>query len=238
MILIVGSDNDDIAYIVKSMEVDRTDIVAGKYEVNVGHYAGRDICIVATGYGQEMATLVTGLLIERYSPYIVISIGAVQSISPGLKRGDLYLASRVYSMDVNLMGLGEYKYGQIPEQPPFFVSDSELKDKIKSYHTLNKTEKLVEGVLLSSNTFHTKKDEVEKIRIHHFAKVDKIVACDTETAGVCCSAALFEIPVLVLKGCSFEVDEPEQRIERTRHLVMMSPVIGKLLESLLDSLGR
>lgn len=237
MILIIGSDNDDIAYIVKTMTVDRTDIVAGKYEVTVGCYADREVVVAASGYGEEMATLIAGLLIERYRPYIVLAVGSVTSVDPGLKRDELFLATRVYAMDVNLTGLGQYKYGQIPEQPAFFVTDSDLRQKILASISIAKNRRIVEGILLSGNTFYHDLDEFKKIQQEHFVKVTPVLATDTETSGFCCAAALFGVPILVLKGCSYELAEPSQKTARTRTAIMLSPVIGKLLLALLNTLA-
>lgn len=237
MILIIGSDNDDIAYIVKTMVVERTDIVAGKYEVTVGTYADRDVVVAASGYGQEMAALVAGLLIERYRPYIVMAVGSVTSVDPELKKDELFLATRVYAMDVNLTGLGQYKYGQIPEQPAFFVTDSDLRHKIRASNSIAKNRRIVEGILLSGNTFYHDQTEFKNIQQEHFVKVAPIYATDTETSGLCCAAALFGVPILVLKGCSFELAEPSQKSARTRTAIMLSPIIGKLLLALINTLA-
>lgn len=238
MIVIIGSRFDDIAYITKKMIVSRVDELTKQCQVFVGKYAGKEVAVSVTGYGQEMSTLVTGAMIRAYEPYLVVNVGSVGSIHPSMKQGDLFLATRIYAMDVDLLALGQYAYGQIPEQPEFFASAYDQIKQIVNLNILHQNKNIVQGVLLSSNKFYTSLDEIEETIKYHFIRVRNIVATDTESSGMATACSLYDVPFLCFKVCSYEVGIQEQLLNRVRTGVINSSAIGQLLTKLFRELDK
>ena len=238
MILVIGSRVDDVEYVQKKIIDAKIETIANRYEVYVGIYGGKEIACAATGYGQEMSAMITALLIERYRPYLVVNIGTVSSISPNLDQGDLFFADRIYAMDVDLLALGKYRYGQIPELPMFYTSDFETMQTIHALNGMNKNRRIVHGVLLSSNKFFNDLDEVKELIKTHFMKINNIVAVDTESAGMASACYLFDVPLVCFKACNYEVGNSHQLISRVRVGIEQTPDIGQLLTLLFNDFNN
>ncbi len=238
MILVLGSRLDDVEYVQKRIIDPRIEVIANRYEVYIGIYGGKEIACTMIGYGQEMASMITALLIEKYKPYLVVNIGTVSSISPNLDQGDLFIADRIYAMDVDLLALGKYRYGQIPELPMFYTSESDTILTINALNGMNQNRRIVQGVLLSSNKFYDNLDEVKNVIKNHFSKINNIVAVDTEAAGMAAACYLFDVPLLVFKACSYEVGNSHQLLSRVRIGVEQAPDIGQLLSLLFQDFNK
>lgn len=238
MILVLGSRLDDVEYVQKRIIDPQIEIIANRYEVYIGIYGGKEIACAMMGYGQEMAAMITSLLIQKYHPYLVINIGTVSSISPNLDQGDLFIADRIYAMDVDLLALGKYRYGQIPELPMFYTSEGDVMMTINALNGMNRNRRIVQGVLLSSNKFHDNLDEVKDVIKNHFSKINNIVAVDTEAAGLAAACYLFDVPLLVFKACSYEVGNSHQMLTRVRIGVEQAPDIGQLLSLLFQDFNK
>ena len=238
MILIVGASLDDVEYIQKRIIDPRIEVIANRYDVYIGIFGGKEIACAMTGYGQEMASMITALLIEKYKPYLVVNIGTVSSISPNLDQGDLFIADRVYAMDVDLLALGKYRYGQIPELPMFYTSDFDTVQTIHALNGMNKNKRIVQGVLLSSNKFHSNLDDVKEVIQDHFSKINNVLAVDTEAAGFAAACYLYDIPLVIFKACSYEVGNNHQLLSRVRVGVEQAPEIGQLLNLLFQDFNK
>jgi nucleoside phosphorylase len=91
MIAIIGSTEDDILYFVNRMNVTSVEEIAHKNKVYVGDFARQRLVVTHTGQTMMMGSQITGIIIDKYHPYLVIAVGAAHSISPKLKLGDLFL---------------------------------------------------------------------------------------------------------------------------------------------------
>ncbi|MCX5775693.1 MAG: hypothetical protein NTV44_04980 [Firmicutes bacterium] len=125
MILIIGTTNDDILYFKTKMNLASTELIAGKHEVYLGTYSGKEVCVTTSQFSNSLSAMITGLCLEKYHPYLVINVGSVHAIDETLHQGDLFLAERIYLGDVDLTPWGDLKYGQICDMPVFYHSEYE-----------------------------------------------------------------------------------------------------------------
>lgn len=231
-VLIIGTTLDDINFIKNKMIDIVEEDIGGHFKAYVGKYASKNVVLSYSGYGENLASIATTLLIEKYHPYFIINVGTVSSINSSLVQGDLMIGERIYFSDVSMMELNKSKYGQFPSLPSYFQVDADLKQNIaKAIGQISNP--VHRGVILSSNTFYLNRNEINKVVENHFLKIENLYAIDTESGGVALAAYLYSIPFIAIKICNYEVGNDKQLINRIRMGVKMTPVQGKLVALLL-----
>jgi adenosylhomocysteine nucleosidase len=238
MILILGSCEDDILYIVNRMTVTGIEEIAHRTKVYLGEFSRQQIVVTHTGNTMMMASLAAGILLEKYRPYLVVNIGNAHSISSKLKQGDLFLAERVYlgNVDMSPMG-GKLKFGQVPGGSLFTHSEDMCLNIIEMYNNREANKRIVRGFILSSNNMIIDRDETRDLIKKKFQALDEIIAMDTEVGGIAVACQFFDVPLVCLKSINYEVGDKAQFISRERVGVEMTPIIGNLIGHLFMELA-
>lgn len=237
MIAIIGSTEDDISYISNKLTNATTEHVS-KIPVMVGLYAGREVAVCFTGRGQALASLITGLVIDKFDPYLVINIGGVSSFVENLPQGAIFLTERVYNIDVDLSPIGRFKFGQTPGFNPYFNGVRDLISRVKHINSRYNNEIIKSGICLSTNKFVVTRKEIDQIISDNFANIPDVMAIDTESAGVATACALYEIPYFGFKTVSYELGKNLQLVTRVRSVVEKTPLIGSYIIALLEELNE
>lgn len=237
MILIIGTNEDDILYFTTKMELEKVDEISGHTKVYLGRYSSQNVAISYTRSSMMVASLVTVLLIEKYHPYLVINVGSVHSFSPKLHQGDLFLAERIYIGDVDQTAQGRLKFGQVPDFPLFFHSEDTYLHLIEMFNNRLANKNMIRGTILSTNRFYTSRDDINVLVAKNFSYISNLMACDTETGGVALACHYFEIPLICLKSVSYEIGESEQLINYVRMGLAATPAIGAIVAALFSELG-
>jgi len=238
MILIIGSTPDDIIYFVNRMHIASEETLANRTKVYVGEFSRQQIVVSHTGNTMMMASLMTGILIEKYHPYLVINVGYAHSISPLIKQGELFLAKRVYLGQVDLTPIGgKLKFGQVPGASLFAHSEDMCLNILEMHNNREANVKIVRGFIMSSNLMMTDIDSTKKFVKEHYQGFENIIAVDTEAGGVAVACQFFDVPIVCLKAVTYEVGNKEQFVARERIGVEMTPIIGNLVGHLFTELA-
>lgn len=236
MILIIGTTKDDIIYYKNRMRVKEEGKIANKFPYYLGRLANKDVCLTYTGYSNLSSSAITGYMLEKFTPYIVIITGAASTLNKKAKQKDLFIAERIYLGDVDLTSFDDIKFGQIKNLPPFFSSDE---DYIKMIEVINsKTENLnlLRGPLISTNTYFNDKKKAEAVISKNFGNIESMLAFDTEAGGIVTACGIFEVPWLLLKVINYHVGDEMEFISAPRISVEAQPHIGYIIEVLLEEL--
>lgn len=238
MILIIGTNEDDIFYFQNRMKITEKSTIATRFPYYVGTFAGKEICLTYTGYSNIASSTVASYMIAKYRPYIVICVGTVTAFSENLKQSDLFIAERVYLGDIDFTALGgeNVRYGQIKEMPAFYSSED---DYIKLIETINsRTENLHigRGPLISTNVFFKNREKANLLLHSNFAHIESTTAFDTESGGIITACYIHEVPWLLLKSVNYEIGKDTQLLSATRVGIEAQPHIGNLIETLLEEL--
>jgi adenosylhomocysteine nucleosidase len=239
MILIIGSTNDDILYFRTKMDIASVDRIAGKTEVFLGSYAGKDVAVTTSGLSNSLSAMITGLCLERYHPYFVLNVGSIHALDENLKQGDLYMADRVYFGGTDFTPWGSsIKYGQIPSMPQFFVSEDDYLLMIESIAKKMTNKAVARGFVMSTNKFYTNREKAESLINHHFAYVDGIDAFDTELGGISSTCRAFDIPWIALKSISYVIGHQDELMNFIRKGLESEPLIGSIISTLFLELSE
>lgn len=117
---IVGAMESEVRFLKKMLNnFKEEDIYSFKFFT--GEIANHKVIVLLSGVGKVSASVGTTLLIEKYTPNLVINTGT----AGGLKNVNVYdiiLATEVKYYDVNLTAFG-YELGQQSNMPPVFTPD-------------------------------------------------------------------------------------------------------------------
>jgi 5'-methylthioadenosine/S-adenosylhomocysteine nucleosidase len=233
MIAIIGVSEDDVLYFKTKMVLEEQGSLYGDILYFKGTLSNQDVVVVALGETNYLSTLLTGIIISKFEPYLIFNIGAVCSVSPQLKQGDVFIPDRYYFDEIdftaNLMG----EYGQIPGHGAFIVADGELNSAIESTSYLLTNRYVQRGYMLSGNTFYLDEAPLAEHIKAHFLKVENLIAYDTSSAGVALACQLSKTSLLTIKAVSYQVGREEQKLNYLRKGLEVMPTIGKIITKFL-----
>jgi 5'-methylthioadenosine/S-adenosylhomocysteine nucleosidase len=230
MILIIGSNEDDILYFVNRMNVTGVEEIGGRTKVYTGDFSRQQVVVAHTGTTMMMASMITGIIIEKYHPYLVVNVGNAHSINPKLKQGDLFLAERVYLSHVDQTPLGsKIKFGQLPGGALFTHSEDMCLNIIEMHNNREANKTIIRGFILSSNLLMTNLDDAKELLRKYYQPLTDMIAMDTEVGGIAIACQFYDVPIVCLKAIAYEVGNKEQFLTRERIGVEMTPIIGSLI---------
>lgn len=194
-------------------------------------YKGHNIVIALAGIGKVNAALTTTLLIEHFSPDMIISSGIAGGYDRKLKTLDFVVATSVSYSDVDAALEGGEVYGQIPGMPFEYNCQSEIvleiaeKEQIKNVYF---------GKVLSGDQFVVDYEKVDNI-VQKYYKDQNVLAFEMELGAVSQIAYLMNVPVIALKCISDIVGETNLTDYDTFSYTAsanMASLVKKVLENL------
>jgi len=229
MIAILGVTEDDILYFRNRMTVQETLPLLGSVVCYKGTISREEAVVAATGDSVYLAELITGLICARFEPYLVISIGMVYSFSSQLRQGDIFIPERYYLSDVDFSASKGTKFGQIPGQPAFFVSDYGLNEEAEHTAYLVSDRYVQRGYLISGNEFIDKPGPLENRVAERFLSEEGLMAYDNSGAGVALACSVAHVTLLTLKAVAWRIGKEEQRLNYIRKGLEVMPILGQIV---------
>ncbi len=166
---------------------------------------GKELLLVNSGIGIVNAGVSTALVADKFKLDAVLLFGVAGAVKPGLKIGQLVLASQIIQHDsvysenelVQLMAPGApFVSVQAHEREnPIFETDSELRSWFKQVIVDYPKVQYTEGVLLSGSEFvgcPTRKNQIANIN-------KNALAVEMESAGIAVVVKKLRLPFAALK---------------------------------------
>lgn len=162
-----------------------------------GSLHGVEVVLTQSGIGKVAAAIAATLLIERYQPTHVINTGSAGGFDPELNVGDVVISTEVRHHDVDLTVFG-YEIGQVPGNPPAFVSDEALVTLAEeSMHVLPEI-RTRKGLICTGDIFLADPEAVEKAR----RNFPGMLAGEMEAAAIAQACHQFQVPFVVVRALS------------------------------------
>ncbi len=238
MILLVGDEADSILYFKNRIELtEEYDLPLGMHAYS-GKIGGEEVLITCVGRGNMLSSLRTGYLLERFSPYVCISIGTVYSLRNDLHQGDLFIADRHYNYGVDFSTDGKTVYGQIPEEPPFYNASSTLNDTAEAMAYQVGGAYVERGFLLSGDKDYVDLSAFQGIIARHYNGTEKMACYDTNSGGIALSCRHYKTALLTLKVVSYEPLRPEQLLSKKRKGLESMGLLSEILVAMLVNTQR
>ena len=108
MIGIIGAMEMEIAGLVSALEAPETAVCCGQ-RFTSGRLGGVPVVVAKCGAGKVNAAMCAAAMLLRYAPSLVVSTGVAGGIGPGVKIGDLVVASHAVQYDYDTTAIGEPK---------------------------------------------------------------------------------------------------------------------------------
>nr|BET44876.1 MAG: 5'-methylthioadenosine/S-adenosylhomocysteine nucleosidase [Candidatus Aschnera chinzeii] len=194
-IAIIGAMKDEIN-LLDNIITNKIYSYIGNYQIIYGKCNNFHIALLLSGIGKVSAAISTTILIEKFSPTVIINVGCAGSLTSKLKIGDIAISTHTCYYDVDLSIFG-YHLGQVPECPLLFNANAKLVKLIQlciqklQYNYLT-------GTICTGDKF--------LIDINNTRYINKMniipIAVDMEGAAISHVCYRFNIPFIVLRVIS------------------------------------
>ena len=175
-----------------------------KMNFNLGTLNGKDVCIVVCGVGKVNAAMCALMLIEKFSPDVIINSGVAGSLSPIVGICDIVVATKSVEHDMNTTALGD-KQGEVSfsnGKVTYFECDKEASTRLASVCKKIPDTKVAQGIIASGDIFVS--DRRKRLRINdQFGAL----ACEMEGAAIGHVCYCFGVPYGIIRAISDDLDE-------------------------------
>lgn len=195
-VAIIGAMEEEVVILRDKLVNLQQETIAG-CEFNSGQLNGVDVILLKSGIGKVNAAMSTAILAEKFKPDAIINTGSAGGYNPSLNVGDVVISTEVRHHDVDVTIFG-YEYGQVPQLPAAFVSDSKL-FSIAEEAAKEITEVQVgKGLIVTGDSFMNDPVRVDFVR----EKFTDLYAVEMEAAAIAQVAYQFSIPCVVIRSLS------------------------------------
>ena len=228
-IAIIGAMEEEVTILRDKLENITTTVVAG-CEYYTGTINGASVILGKSGIGKVNAALSTALLLERFSPDVVINTGSAGGFLSTLNVGDVVISSEVRHHDVDVTAFG-YEYGQVPGMPAAFTADSKLIEVAKKAAENVQGMQIVEGLIATGDSFMNDPVRVDYVR----EKMPELYAAEMEAAAIAQVCHSFKTPFVVIRALS-DIAGKESNVSFEQFLVKAAENSSQLIENMLTEL--
>ncbi len=203
MIGIIGAMEDEVINLRSAMgQIEK--VKDGTFEFYKGALEGKDVVLCRCGIGKVFSAVGCAVLIERFSPSIIINTGSAGGVDPALKFGDAVIADALVYHDVDVTAF-QYAPGQVPGMPQYFSVSADLTARaekavndLKNEHALPSDFNCVQGLIGSGDVFVHEPKRIASI-LNTFPMMK---AVEMESAAIAHTCAIFNIPSLIIRALS------------------------------------
>lgn len=125
------------------------------YEGTIGNHK---VIVSLSGIGKVNSAINTTLLINNFKPDVIINSG-IAGGSKELSTFDFVIADKLTYSDFDCQ-VFNYEFGQVPQMPLYYFSDSKLKEKLETYLT-SKNISFKNSIVLTADSFRLSASEIK-----------------------------------------------------------------------------
>lgn len=155
------------------------------------------VCLVQCGIGKVASAAATAILIQAYSPDVVINTGSAGGFDPDLNIGDVVIATELLHHDVDITHFG-YELGQVPQMPVCYKSDEKLVTIAKGVISTISDISVKTGLVCSGDSFIGSDEAANKIKLNF----PNMAAVEMEGAAIAQVCHLMDVPFIVIRSLS------------------------------------
>lgn len=168
-------------------------IIYKNYKINLVKFKKFNVIIIKSGIGKVSSAIAATLLIKKFYPKFIINIGTAGSLSKKINISDIIISNKNTYHDVDITIFG-YKYGQIPKNPYYFLSNEKLINISKNCAKKLKIKNKI-GEICTGDSFINNKKKKKFIK----KKFPKAMAVDMESASIAQVCYKFSIPFISIR---------------------------------------
>ena len=192
------------------------------FEVTAGNLGKYRLIISKSGVGKVNSSVTAQYIIDKYHPKYIINTGIAGALSPDLKAGDIIIAQKMVQHDFDVTAFGNPKgymdNGIEPDKPTFYYSD---KDLINYFIEKSKNKNLKTGTIATGDIFVADKNTKNAIKKEFGANL-----VDMESAAIAQVAQKNNIPVIVLRTVSDEIQDTTKEYKQNKQKAALQPALA------------
>lgn len=237
MIMIMGSQHDDILYFESVISNKREEVVLGKFKVTLGTIFNQAVILVDEVKTNYLSSALTLYLIEKYFVILVLVVGRCISFSPDIKPLEIAISKNIIAGDVDQVNEENVKMGQIPGFEQVFECS---KDVIE--YLFNAFEKRTFSTYKVANYVSTSVDIHNTYQISGIREFDHVlgfesgVVFDCNSAGVAMAASICKVPFVSIKVVERRISD-KNNIETYINALKEYVNIGKAIVTCIGDIG-
>ena len=239
MILIVGSNHDDVIYFQSALKDAKEEIILNKYRAYIGTILNQNVMVLQDVYTSYVSSALITYIVEKYYVLMVFCVGTCFAQSKNLKVGSIAISEFSTFGDVDqirmIKGTG---LGQIPGYPQMFYSHKELVRNMEE--ALNSVGENNYTLCTFMNSSYYRKDQelIEELSMEDsIANRNKNTVIDGVTTGVALACHLFDIPFISVKVIEGQAGQ-KTSIDSYMQILEEYAVIGKAVTVCIGEISR
>ena len=238
MIMIIGSQHDDILYFESAITNKREETVMGKFNVTIGTIFNQEVMLVDQVKTNYISSALTLYLIEKYFVILVLVVGRCVAYTKDLKPLDIVISKHVVLGDVDQVNEDNVKYGQIPGFEQIYDASEDVVSYIESAFEKRTFSVYKEANFISTSVDYHKPEQIYDItEFDHILGYDTNVVFDTNTGGVAFACNLTKVPFVSIKVVERYLDK-NSNVNTYLKAMKEYVNIGKAVVTCVGDIGR
>lgn len=154
---IIAAMEPEIQFTISALEDKKEHLISNItfYEGTIGNHK---VIVSLSGIGKVNSAINTTLLINNFKPDVIINSG-IAGGSKELSTFDFVIADKLTYSDFDCQ-VFNYEFGQVPQMPLYYFSDSNLKEKLEAYLT-SKNISFKNSIVLTADSFRLSANEIK-----------------------------------------------------------------------------
>ena len=238
MIMIIGSQHDDILYFESVMSNKKEETVLDKYKVTIGTIFNQSVVLVDQVKTNYLSSSLVLYLIEKYFVFLVFNVGRCMAFTHDFKPGDIVISKRIIAGDVDQVNEESVKMGQIPGFEQVFVCQDDVigylgaafeKRTYSAYRIAN---------FISTSVDYHRAEQVSHLKeCEHVLGFGEHVVFDCNSAGVAVVCSLMKVAYVSVKVVERFIDG-DKNINTYLKALKEYTNVGKALVTCIGDIGH
>ena len=207
MILIVGSQHDDILYFESVISNKRQEIILGQYPVTVGTIFNQGVVLIDQVKTNYVSSALILYLIEKYFIFLIFNVGRCIAFTHDLKPGEIAISRRVVAGDVDQINEDAVKFGQIPGFEQEFMCQDDIIGYLSDAFEKRTYSKFKLANYISTSVDYHRANQVDHLKeCEHLLGFASNIVFDSNSAGLALAASLKKVAFISVKVVERYID--------------------------------
>ena len=239
MILIVGSNHDDVIYFQSALKDAKEEIILNKYRAYVGSILNQNVMVLQDVYTSYVSSALLTHIIEKYFVLMVFCVGTCFAQNKALKVGDIAISEMATFGDIDQIRMIKgTELGQIPGYPQLFYANKELIKNMEEALNSVGSNNFILTTFMNSSYYRRDEQLIEELSLEDsIANRNKNTVVDGVTTGVALAAHLFNIPFISVKVIEGQAGQ-KTSIDSYMKILEQYSVIGKAVTVCIGEISR
>ena len=238
MILIIGSQHDDILYFETVMSNKREEMVLDQYKVTIGTVFNQAVILLDQVITNYVSSALVLYLIEKYMVFLVFNVGRCISFSKDIKPLEIAISKNVVAGDVDQVNDENIKMCQIPGFEQVFTCQDDVIGYLNTAFESRTycTTKLANYI--STSVDYHRINQVDHLKeCEHLLGFSNNVVFDCNSAGVALACSLRKVAFVSVKVVERNINQ-QNSINTYLAALKEYTNIGKAIVTCIGDIGH